>query len=70
VILRLLTLIIVFLHVGVPYISSSTNPALVKVYQANINWGSHWAQGLWILWALWMLWPVVNFFRVSVKYPF
>lgn len=69
-ILRLLTLVLVFLQVGVPFITSSTNPHFVRVYQEAINWGNPWAQAAWILWGLWMVWPLFNFFRLAIKYPF
>lgn len=69
-ILRLLTLVLVLLFVGLPYFSSSTNTALILMYQSTLNWGSLWARAAWMLWAAWMVWPVVNFLRLPLKYPF
>lgn len=70
-ILRILSLIIVFLQIGVPYISSSTAHAhFDPIYKAAMNLDNPLAVTAWIIWILWMVYPIINFFRNSVKYPF
>lgn len=70
-VLRIFTLIIVFLQIGVPYMASlNSGGHFTQVYQNAMHLDNPLAVTAWIIWTLWMVYPIINFFRLSVKYPF